>query len=190
MIDTGKANVDEVIHATSILKEYGCEELIVNHTPDGHPCDAKDHNLLIIETYRRLFNCPIGIADHYNGTSMMFAAAALGYNIIEKPVVHSTDTNDWGALWCMNIDDLQPVIKQINECSIARGKPRKEKRYSDLDHQGRMGIVAIKGLSKGEFITEDKLYGAYPMRGLSIFYWDLVVGGKAIRNIEAGNQSR
>lgn len=186
MIDTGKANLDEVIHATSILKEYGCEELIVNHTPDGHPCDAKDHNLLIIETYRRLFNCPIGIADHYNGTSMMFAAAALGYNIIEKPVVCSTDTNDWGALWCMNIDDLQPVINQINECSIARGKPRKEKRYSDLDHQGRMGIVAIKGLSKGECITEDKLYGAYPMRGLSILYWDLVVGKKATRNIEAG----
>jgi sialic acid synthase SpsE len=86
----------------------------------------------------------------------------------------------------MKIDDLQPVINQITECSIARGNPRKEKRYSDFDHQGRMGIVATKRLSKGECITEDKLYGAYPMRGLSILYWDLVVGKKALRNIEAG----
>ena len=186
MIDTGKANIDEVIYATSILKEAGCEELIVNHTPDGHPCEAKDHNLLIIETYKRLFNCPIGLADHYNGTAMMMAAAALGYSIIEKPVVPETDTDDWGALWCMRINDLQLVMSQITECSIARGKPRKEKRYSDLDHQGRMGIVATKNLAKGELITEDKLYGAYPMRGLSILYWDLVVGIKARRNIGAG----
>ena len=50
---------------------------------------------------------------------MMLAASALGYDIIEKPVVPKPEEADWGSLWTMPVSGVASIKKQIELCSIA-----------------------------------------------------------------------
>lgn len=184
MLDTGKANIEEIIVAVDTLRDSGCTELIVNHTPDGHPCPAEDHNLRLIETYRRLFDCPIGLSDHFAGSEIMLAASALGYDIIEKPVVPNPQEADWGSLWTMPVSEVASVRQQIELCSIARGKTSKNLRFNESSHQARMGLLAKKTLKAGEQISEQTVKFAYPNSGISVKHWNMVEGATLLIDME------
>lgn len=176
MIDTGKASLEEVARAVDTARDAGAAGVIVNHAPDGHPAAPEDHHLRIIETYRSALDCPIGLADHYRGTEMMYAAAALGYDLIEKPVVPVPEEVDVDAPWTMKLDDIPAARAGVEACWLARGKTYRPARYQPGDHPARMGFVARRDIEKGEALNESSVRSAWPARGISVYHWDIVEG--------------
>jgi sialic acid synthase SpsE len=184
IIDTGKASLEEVARALDTARDAGCDGIIVNHAPEGHPAKAADHNLRIIETYSSAFDCPIGLADHYRGEEIMYAAAALNYSVIEKPVVPVPEQIDVDAPWTMRIDDIADVRKKIEACWRARGMTFRPKRYAaKSDHPARMGLVTARSIRAGETLDESNVRFAWPRHGISVYDWDLVAGATFTHDI-------
>jgi sialic acid synthase SpsE len=185
VIDTGKASFDEVKRAVDELQGHGCDRVIINHNPDGHPAPAADHNLRIIETYRHHFGCPIGLADHYPGIEMLFVAIGCGYDLLEKPITHDLTLDDVDVPWAIHRDDLATLAAKVNDAAIALGETRRTKSYAASDHPARMCLVARRDLAKGAAISLDNVRFAWPCRGISVAEWDRVAGQRLAETVPA-----
>lgn len=186
MFDTGKASLSEVAKAVEEALDNGSPSIFVNHNPDGHPAPAEDHNLRIVDTYRNAFNCPIGISDHYQGELMVYAAAALNYDIIEKPCVDIPEDIDIESLWAMPFDSMSEVRENILQIWTALGNTRRAGECRQANHEQRMGLTAARAIQVGETIHDQNTGNAYPCLGISVRDWDVVKGFTVIKHIAEG----
>ena len=119
VFDTGKSNISEIYNAVDCAVQAGAGGFMINHSPDGHPALPEDHNLRIIESYRNIFDCPIGLADHYVGEEILYAATGLGYDLLEKPVAPNPLEADVDSPWAMPLNRIGLVKKKVSECFSA-----------------------------------------------------------------------
>jgi sialic acid synthase SpsE len=186
MMDTGKANLEEVAKAVDVLQSVNCDQFIINHAPPGHPAPPGNHHLRIIETYKSAFECPVGLADHHVSDEILYAAVGMGYDLLEKPVVPKPDEVDVDAPWTMSFSRLSEVKKKVENCWLARGLSYLPERYTREDHPARMGLITTRSVKAGEIISNETVSFAWPQRGISVYHWDLVEGGKFKISLEAG----
>jgi len=185
-LDSGKCDFADVAQAVRALQESGCEEFILNHNPDGHPAPPEDHNLRIIESYTRMFDCPVGLSCHYVGPEILYAAVGAGYHILEKPVIPDLTVEEWGTPWAMDLNDVPVVMAKVQDCSLARGNTFRTKRYVDSDHAGRMGIVAKVDLKPGDTFQLENVHFAFPNRGIVSRDFDRICGVRVAKELKAG----
>ena len=86
LIDTGRSTIAEVHRAVATARAAGCEDIVIQHSPDGHPALPKAHNLRIMQTYLQAFGLPVGLSDHHVGVEMLYMSVALGATLLEKGV--------------------------------------------------------------------------------------------------------
>ena len=178
IIDDGKAPLSAVAAAVERLQSYGTREIIVEHSPDGHPAPPATHNLRIIETYTKAFGLPVGLSDHHAGEEMLLAATALGYSLLEKGVVPDKSAPDQDISHAMLVSRLDDVLRQIHNIHLALGASRRTDDMTGRLPSAHMGLVAAKDLSAGDICTEHNIRFAFPLdkNGVGAEYWDLVEG--------------
>lgn len=179
VIDTGRATVAEVFQALEIVRQAGCENIVIEHSPDGHPALPKAHNLRVLETYLQAFGLPVGLSDHHVGLEMLFLSVALGATVLEKGVHVAPDDLDIDISHTMDLRDLAPVLRSIHHCWQALGKPARNLRDSIdgvLGTSQRQCLVAKTDLAPGQAIDLSSVRFAFPKRGIGVEHWDLVRG--------------
>ena len=181
-LDTGGAYQYEVEMAVKIAHEAGCHQLVVNHNPAGHPAKPKNHHLRIIPEFKRIFDLPVGLSDHYDGYQMMYAAVAVGANAIEKPISENRFIEECEHIWAINRDDLPEVIKTVHDVHHALGnKSRKMDKGMRPESPHRVALVAKKELRAGDAITLENIIFGKPRLGIGVEHWELVKDRK-LRN--------
>lgn len=181
LIDTGKSTMEEISRAVQWLRDAGCEDFIIEHSPAAAPAPLKEHHLRMLRTLKYLFGVPVGLSDHHSGDEMMYAAVALGANIIEKPVCIDPAEPDQDFYWAMPVSDLKEAVQKcrnIHEAlgSSARHIPQPRKVPND-----RMGLVAKEELQKGTRINLDTVDFAFPSEGIPVEMWDMVEGRRILK---------
>lgn len=177
LLDTGGAYQHEVEMAVKAARDAGCTQLIVNHNPDGHPAPANKHNLRIIQRYKELFDIPIGISDHYDGYEMVYTAATIGANLIEKPISQDRFIEECEHIWAISVKDLDEVITKMHLAYDALGdKQRPMEAGFRPASPHRVALLANKNLSAGDIISEDNIVFGKPRLGIGVENWHLVKG--------------
>lgn len=182
-LDTGAALQFEIEIAVKTLKEAGCNKLVINHNPDGHPAPAHKHDLLIIPRLQEILDLPVGLADHYAGYEILYAATALGAMTLEKPISKNRFIPEPEHSWSISIADLPQVLKNIAAIHASRGQPQRElspkqQQYRDTN---RMACLAAKDLRPGEIISLENICFGRPRKGIGVEYWDLIAGRKLVK---------
>lgn len=189
IIDTGRASLSEVYQAYETAKSAGCEHIIIEHSPDGHPAQPQAHNLRILQTYKQCFNVPVGLSDHYNGNEMLYMAIALGASILEKGVFHDSDALDQDISHSLSMSELPLVLKNIYFCWQAMGSAIRDSNAAisgTIGSSYRNCLVTNTLLKKGDELSLDKVRFAFPCIGIPVQNWDIVVGRKINKTIESG----
>ena len=190
VIDTGRSTIAEVHRAVDTAREGGCQDLIVQHSPDGHPAPAIAQNLRILETYKRLFGVPVGLSDHYVGIEMCFLAVALGASVLEKGVYDDPEELDQDIAHAMDIVDLGRVLRMIRDCWDALGQPARnvhEKIDWVIGTSQRQGLVANVDLHSGDRLSLESVRFAFPCVGIPVEHWDLVDGWTVDSELSTGH---
>lgn len=193
VIDTGRATLGEVQTAVDVAREAGCEDIVVEHSPDGHPALPKAHNLRIMQSYLQAFGLPVGISDHHVGLEMIYMSIALGATLIEKGVHVAPDDLDIDISHTMDMRDLAHILRSLNNCWLALGSPRRDKRIpieGVIGTSQRQCLVARSTLNPGDCISLETVRFAFPRRGIAVEHWDIVAGWRVTRPISAGQPIR
>jgi sialic acid synthase SpsE len=189
VLDTGRATLGEVQRALDVVRQTGCENVVLEHSPDGHPALPKAHNLRILETYLQAFGLPVGLSDHHVGIEMLFMSIALGACVLEKGVHVAPDDLDIDISHAMNLDDLREVLLAVHGCWQALGAPTRDMSVpieGVLGTSQRQCLVARGDLSVGQPINLQTVRFAFPRLGVGVEHWDLVEGWQLRKPVKAG----
>lgn len=185
-LDTGGAYQHEVEQAVKTARDEGCDRICVNHNPTGHPAPADRHDLRVIARFKELFDCPVGLADHYDGYEMVWAAVLVGAHAVEKPVSRDRFREACEHIWSVTLDDLPQVIRTMHDMYAALG--RSERRGPGLRPSSphRVALVAARDLQPGDRIGLDTVQFGKPRMGIGVEHWDTVVGRVLHRPVARG----
>jgi sialic acid synthase SpsE len=180
--DAGNVTLDELALAVRIARESGAGGIIINHHPAANPAPPEVHHLRVIETYKKMFKVPIGLACHYRGNEIMYAAIGAGVNLIEKGIDADPDRIELDLVSAASLAELNNVVQKVRNCWLAMGKDTPQIR-EPRENIYRKCLIAKKDISKGEKLTIENLGFALPPLGIPPSFWDLIAGRQAAKDI-------
>ncbi|HHT9917256.1 N-acetylneuraminate synthase family protein [Legionella pneumophila] len=189
IIDTGRSSLTDICKAVETAKSAGCEKIIIEHSPDGHPALPEAHNLRMLRTLNQCFSLPVGLSDHYNGIEMLYMSIALGASILEKGVHLYPEDIDQDISHTMGIEQLAKTLETIYNCWQALGQPMRDLETpikGVLGSSQRTCLVAKQKLQPGSLISLDNTTFAFPCKGVPTQYWDLVNGWELQNKVSIG----
>ncbi|WP_249119598.1 N-acetylneuraminate synthase family protein [Bradyrhizobium sp. AUGA SZCCT0158] len=189
VIDTGRSTIGEVHRAVSTARAAGCEDIVIQHSPDGHPALPKAHNLRILQTYLSTFGVPVGLSDHHVGLEALYLSIALGATVLEKGVHVAADELDQDISHSAALDDLPRILRSVYESWQAMGKPARDPKAKIdgvIGTSQRQCVVAKHDLKPGSVVSFDTVRFAFPCKGIPVEYWDLVAGWTITSPVAAG----
>jgi sialic acid synthase SpsE len=191
-LDTGSALAAEIAFAVRTLVQAGLNDVVVNHNPAGHPAPASGHDLRIMDRLRSELGVPIGLADHYEGYEMLYAATALGADTLEKPVSFDRFVEECERNWSIDAADLPEVLRVVREVSLSLGCAERhlsdeQRCYRDTN---RMACFAARNLPAGSALDLGCVLFGRPRLGIGVEHWDMLEGRALARPLAAGEPIR
>lgn len=115
---------------------------------------------------------------------MLYVAIGMGANLLEKGVVDDPDRIEQDLVSAARLEELSTIISKVHNCWRALGEaPARHKEPRDLSV--RKGLIAKGPIAEGEILGAENVRFSWPPLGISVEYWDFVVGNCASRSIEA-----
>lgn len=186
LMDTGKATLIEISRAVSWFVNAGGNELLLEHSPAGPPAPVTQHNLGMMRVMRECFRCPVGLSDHHYDDEMLYAAIAIGANIIEKGVSPDDLQSEQDLGHALPIGKLATVVKKCDNVYTALDGIIPELVPDRSGHPARMGLVAACDLFAGHKLKETDLTYAFPAIGIPVECSHLAIGKHVRYEIRRG----
>jgi sialic acid synthase SpsE len=188
LIDTGRASLAEVDLAVRAARRAGCAEIVLEHSPDGHPAPPENHNLHSLRTLAMSFDVPVGLSDHHNGTEMLFVALGLGVDLLEKNIVVGAGMLEQDHAFAVPGRDLAGLVGSLSNAWIALGRPFRDvsRTHGLISTSARMGLVTRRKARSGDAVSLDTVRFAFPCRGIGAQHFDLVEGWRFAVDLDEG----
>lgn len=187
IIDTGKSTLEEIARAVQWARDGGVRDLILEHSPEAPPSPLENHNLKMIQTLRRAFECPVGLSDHHAGNEMMYAAVALGASVLEKGVCANDQGVDQDVYHSMRVGEVEEVLTTCSNIHRALGSGMRYLPRDRAKPSARMGLVAAENLKVGDNISESNVDFAFPAVGVPTENWTQIKGWRLVVEKNAGD---
>lgn len=122
LLSTGMSTLEEIKHAVSVLGE---EDLVIYHCTSTYPSNANETNLRAIESFKNMFNAPIGYSGHERGVTPSVLAVALGANSVERHI--TLDRTNWGSDQAASLEmaGLYHMVRDIRQVPALLGDGEK-----------------------------------------------------------------
>lgn len=194
ILSTGMATLDEIKQSAATLRETSLAALgqpasiAVLHCVSSYPASPSQMNLRVMHTLRDEMEVVTGLSDHTLGTSISFAAAAMGACIIEK---HFTlDQNLPGPDHRASLEPAQlaELVQGVKDIHAAMGDGVKAVGDDEKVTAGivRRSIAALVPITKGQTITLEMLTTLRPAGGIAPGEVDKLLGKEAAHDLAAG----
>ena len=185
ILSTGASTLKEVDDALKVLNKNK-KNITVLQCNSAYPTPIKDLNLNILKTYKKYFNCNVGLSDHSLSTITPLAAVAMGATIIEKHFTLSRKMIGPDHRSSLEPKELKQMIKDIRETELALGSSKKIITKSEAENRNviRKSLVARKQIYKGQKFTIKNVVSKRPGGGISPMKIYKVLGKKAKKNLE------
>ena len=184
LLSTGASTFKEVELARKVLKNKNL--LTILQCTSSYPTPIKELNLKTIETFKKKFNCDVGLSDHSLSINSPLAAVALGAKVIEKHFTLDRKMKGPDHKSSLEPDELKQLVNNIRELELALGSKIKLVTKSEKINRKiiRRSIVASKKINKGEKFTLNNLTFKRPAYGLSPFEIKKVLGKISKKNFK------
>ena len=192
-IDTGNAELDEIVQAVSFLESQGCNSIIIHQCPSGYPARIPSICLNMIKSLKKVFpRYPIAYSDHTPDADMDIAAVALGANLIEKTITFDRCTPSVEHIFSLEPADMRSFIKRIRDVELALGSPSRTLTVEQKHKRAllRRGSYLVRDVSAGDLVQLDDITFRRPCRGLAPDVLDSYVAQGCIysQNLVSGTE--
>jgi len=191
VLSTGASTLAEIDTALDTLGKSGCPDIALLHCILNYPTPFEQAHLRMIKGLIRAYSEHIiGYSDHTlpdDSMTSLVTAHLLGAVIIEKHFTHDKTLPGNDHYHAMDVNDLKCYVELIDQIYISLGpdshkKPIKTEEISRLN--ARRSIVLSKAVPAGHKLTEEDLIYKRPGTGISPLFWDIVVGAKAVNDLD------
>lgn len=187
IVSTGMATQAELADSVQVLRENGCQDLILLKCTSNYPARPVDANLKTIPHLAQLFNCQVGLSDHTPGVGVSVAAVALGATVIEKHFVLDRNGGEVDAEFSLEPHELKMLVDETARAhdalgSVYYGCTKKEIASRTL----RRSLYIAKNMKAGEILTAENLRSVRPGLGLPPKFITYFIGRAVKKDVAAG----
>ena len=186
IISTGMADLDDIDTAISVLK-LPKDKLIIMQCTSQYPCALENVNLKAMDTLKNKFGYVTGFSDHTSGVVISTAASVMGAAIIEKHITLDRTMKGTDQPGSLERSGLAKLVDYIRACEIAIGdgikavNPVTEVAKTKLARS----VTSSQTIKKGTILTEAMICLKSPGDGIKWMKRELLVGKKALKDIDA-----
>ncbi|NVO03353.1 MAG: pseudaminic acid synthase [Bacteroidetes bacterium] len=187
IISTGASKISDIDDAVRVLKENGCDKIILLKCTSTYPATPENTNILTIPHMSQLFECPVGISDHTMGIGVSIAAVAVGASVIEKHFTLLRADGGVDSAFSIEPDELKQLVIETERAFLSLGKISygvTEVEKNNLSF--KRSIYVSKDILEGEMFTNHNLKIIRPGFGIEPKFLDIVINTKAKKILKAG----
>ncbi|MDE6025337.1 MAG: N-acetylneuraminate synthase [Lachnospiraceae bacterium] len=186
ILSTGMSTLADVEESLKALRQGGAEDISLLHCTTSYPCPYDKVNLNAIDTLRSAFGVNVGYSDHTMGIEVPIAAVARNATIIEKHFTLDRSMEGPDHLASTEPVAFKRMVDAIRNIEQALGSGSKQptKEEIEISQVVLKRIVARRFIPKGKIIDGEDLIVKRNDEGISVKYWDLVIGTTARKNYE------
>lgn len=187
IVSTGMANLEEIEEMVSVVRDQGCEDLIILHCISSYPAPVEQSNLLTILDLQNRFGNQVGLSDHTTNNTASIVATTMGATVIEKHFI--LDRKDTGPDSSFSImpEELENLCKDTNDAWLSLGQAGYERKKAEEDNvKFRRSVYFVKALEEGDVITADSIRRIRPGYGLPPKFEADIIGRKVKKNVTVG----
>lgn len=187
IISTGMATIAELDETVRVVREAGCEEIVLLKCTSTYPAEPINSNLVTIPHMKKLFNCQVGLSDHTMGIGVSVASVALGATVIEKHLTLSRAEGGVDAAFSLEPKEFQALANEVKRAWQAIG----DVVYGPTDDevkslQFRRSLYITEDMKAGDSFTEKNLKAIRPGHGLPPKYLHTIIGKQIKKDVNKG----
>lgn len=191
IISTGMATLAEIAEAVDAVRAAGARDIALLRTNSAYPAPPDEMDLRTIPHLAEAFNVPVGLSDHTLELAVPVAAVALGATIIEKHLTLSRDLGGPDSAFSLEPDEFKAMVRAVRTTEKALGRIR----YGPTSREAgslpfRRSLWVVEDIRAGESFTHTNVRSIRPAHGLHPRYLHVVIGRKAVQDLEAGTPLR
>ncbi len=187
IISTGIADVRNIRTAVNICKKFGNYNVILLNCISSYPAKNFELNLKYINVLKKF--CPIvGYSDHSSSDLASIISVAKGAKVIEKHFILNKKIKSPDRSFSYDPVELKNLIKNIREVEIMLGSETINKKQiikKKLKTVSR-SIFYSNDITKGQKISLSNIRSVRPGTGLSLSYFNKILGKKVKKNCKFG----
>lgn len=187
ILSTGMSTLDEVAEALNTIYAEGNRDVTVLHCVSEYPAPLEQVNLRAMLTLKQAFNIPVGYSDHTLGIEIAVAAVVLGARVIEKHFTLSRQMTGPDHKASLEPTELKYLIECIRNIEVALGDGIKRPAPCEASNilAVRRSVFAAMDIPAGTIIRDYMLKCKRPGTGISVRYYDTIIGRRAKRDFKA-----
>jgi pseudaminic acid synthase len=187
IMSTGASTVESISESVKVLRENGCNDIVLLKCTSTYPASATNTNLKTIPHMRELFSCYTGLSDHTGGIGGAIASVALGARVIEKHFTLNRKDGGVDSAFSIEPDELNALVVESERAWEALG----EVKYDILKEENaslrfKRSIYIVKDIRAGEKFTSENVRVIRPGDGMQPKYFEKILGRKAKTDMERG----
>ncbi len=189
VLSTGMSTETEIVQAVELLEAAGASFALLQCN-STYPAPFEDINLRYLPRLAEIGRCPVGYSGHERGFHVPVAAVTLGAKIIEKHFTLDRSMEGTDHKVSLLPAEFAEMVQQIREVESALGvaTPRELSQGEMMNRVNlAKSLVAARGITTGETITDDMVEVRSPGRGLQPNRRVHLVGRVSSRDIAAGD---
>ena len=188
IMSTGIANVSDIVESVRVLKENGCNQIILLKCTSTYPATPENTNLTTIPVLQQIFpDCVIGLSDHTMGIGASIASVALGARVIEKHFTLRRSDGGVDSTFSMEPLEMKSLMVESERAFLALGSVQLAVQKAEEKSQAfKRSIYVVEDIAAGEFFSKKNIKVIRPGDGLSPKYFEMVLGKKAASNYKRG----
>ncbi|CAM2007612.1 N-acetylneuraminate synthase family protein [Acanthopleuribacter pedis] len=122
VLSTGMADMTEVGHAVSVLRQTDCKDWSLLHCSSAYPAPPEHCNLAAIETMRKAFVCNVGWSDHSHHPGVVIRAVHRWQaHLVEFHLDLDREGAEYQTGHCWLPEEIRPVIQAATLGAAADG---------------------------------------------------------------------
>lgn len=187
IMSTGASTVESISESVKVLRENGCNNIVLLKCTSTYPASAGNTNLKTIPHMRELFNCFTGLSDHTGGIGAAVASVALGARVIEKHFTLNREDGGVDSAFSIEPNELNALVVESARAWESLG----EIKYDVLNEENaslrfKRSIYIVKDIKEGDEFTSENVRVIRPGDGMQPKYFEKILGRKARTDIERG----
>jgi N-acetylneuraminate synthase len=186
-ISTGMATVAELDESVRAARAVGFKDLVLLKCTSTYPATPENTDILTIPHMRSLFGCEVGLSDHTMGVGTAIASVALGATVIEKHFTLARVDGGVDSAFSMEPAEMAQLVVETRRAWQALGRVHygpTEKEKPSLVF--RRSLYVVRDMVSGEILTPENLRAIRPGLGLSVKYYDVLLGKKINQDVKRG----
>jgi len=189
LISTGMGSEEEIDEAIQIVREEGCDQILIFHCISSYPTPTELSNLNTIKFLKEKYNTEVGLSDHTLNNISSIIATSMGASAIEKHFILNRKDKGPDSDFSIEPNELKGLYKDVNQAWRAMGAKGFSRPNIEKDNLVfRRSIYFIKAMKVNDLITEEHIRRIRPGYGINPKYYKDLIGKRVLKDIKPGDR--